>query len=174
MTKPSISDSFKDHQGRFRTQSLVIEYKNPDFVAPYTLKDVDTDGAVSMYRLYMEIADPTEYDTAIKLLDSWEHWQLLTGDNYVRSWFKPYISKWRSELNSKLRRQHYQRMEEISVAGKTATERMAATKWLAQQTGGNYTTPTRGRPSKIELDNKLKDELQKLEELDNDAKRIGL
>lgn len=165
----------KDHQGRFRTQSIFIEYKHPDFSSPFTLKDEDTAEAISMYRLYMEIADPTEYEAATQLLGSWEHWQLLAGDKHVKAWFLPYITRWRAELQNKLASEHYKRMQSISVTGKTASERMAAIKWLAsRQESGSRGESKRGRPSKDELNNRLKDELKKLEDLDNDAKRIGL
>lgn len=63
-------ETLKDSQGRFRTKSLFVEMKHPDYSAPYTLKDYDHKGAMSMYQKYMAIGDPTEYEQAIALLGS--------------------------------------------------------------------------------------------------------
>lgn len=60
----------------------------------YTLKDRDHEGYPSLYRLYMETDDPTEYNFAISHLDSWDHWETLCQC----TWFKPYVSRWRKEL----------------------------------------------------------------------------
>lgn len=78
--------------GRPRTKSLFFEfrgateYRGKD--APYTLKEVDWRGSVSMYKIYME--EDTEYDAAIRLLGSWSQWETLCAC----SWFKPYKTKW--------------------------------------------------------------------------------
>lgn len=60
----------------------------------YTLKDRDHLGYPSLYRLYMECDDPTEYTFATTHLDNWKHWETLCGC----SWFKEYVTRWRKEL----------------------------------------------------------------------------
>ena len=65
----------------------------------YTLKDKDTKGYPSLYRLYMEKEDLTEWEFANEYLDGFEHWEMLCACN----WFKPYVERWRRELELKLR-----------------------------------------------------------------------
>lgn len=60
----------------------------------YTLKDRDHEGFPSLYRLFLEMDDPTEYEFANKYLDGWEHWQMLCGCK----WFAPFVERWREEL----------------------------------------------------------------------------
>lgn len=80
--------------GVYITQSLFIEYKRDDCKVdfyPYTLKERDHNGAISMYRVYMECE--TEYEAALKTLNSWKHWQILCK----APCFREHISKWREE-----------------------------------------------------------------------------
>jgi hypothetical protein len=155
--------------GRFRTQSLFVEYKHDRYPAPFTLKEYDTRGRISMYRKYMEIGDPTEYSQAIGLLGSWRHWQLLSNCE----WFKPYLDQWRDELKTKFESDRYREMQEVADTCKGTPQGVQATKWLAERYS-KVEAPTRGRPSNAEK----KAHLKRVEEEDNltqeDAARIGL
>jgi len=160
----------KDKMGRLRTQSLFIEMKNPNYPAPFTLKDSDHKGAVSMYRKYMEIGDPTEYSTAIALLGGWRHWQVLTACE----WFQPHISKWRSELQVKFESDRFQEMLEISSKQNGTPAGVAATKWLADRYSNQKNAPKRGRPSAAEKKAALKDESEEDRLLAEEAERMDL
>jgi hypothetical protein len=162
-------DYLKDSMGRFRTQSLFVETKNEKYPAPFTLKDKEHKGALSMYRKYIEIGDPTEYTQAISLLGSWRHWEVLTSC----AWFEPYISRWRAELKVKFESDRYQEMLEVSTSHKGTPQGTQATKWLADR----YTTPTkskRGRPSKEEKALHLKEASTEDQLLADEAERLGL
>ena len=159
-------DSLKDTVGRFRTQSLFIEKKNDKYSAPFTLKDNDHRGAMSMYRKYMEIGDPTEYATAKILLGSWRHWQLLTEAN----WFQEYIVRWREELKAKFESKRWEEMNEVVTNMPGTPQAMQATKWLADR----YSKPKRGRPSKDEKKELLKEESEEDKLLAEEAQRLGL
>lgn len=76
----------------------------------YTLKDQDHRGYKSLYRLYMDLSDPLEINFANTYLDGWEHWQMICE----APWFKPYIKRWRHELNLKLRAEALLRIREIA------------------------------------------------------------
>lgn len=78
------------------------ESDNPELVV-YTLKDKDHQVGSSLYpslyRLYMETDDPTEWTFATTYLDGWEHWQMLCSC----TWFKPFHKRWREELEVRTR-----------------------------------------------------------------------
>ncbi|KKL61016.1 hypothetical protein LCGC14_2199550 [marine sediment metagenome] len=155
--------------GRFRTQSLFVEMKNEKYPAPFTLKDYDHKGALSMYRKYMEMADPTEYSTAIALLGGWRHWQLLTQCD----WFKPHIKRWRDELRVKFENDRYLEMKHVAETMGRTTQGIAATKWLADRYS-TVTKPKRGRPSAAEKKTALQDETEEDRLLAEEATRLGL
>ncbi len=159
----------KDVMGRFRTQSLFVEMKNEKYPAPFTLKDYDHKGALSMYRKYMEMADPTEYSTAIALLGGWRHWQLLTQCD----WFKPHIKRWRDELRVKFENDRYLEMKDVAESCKGTTQGISATKWLADRYS-SPNKPKRGRPSAAEKKTALQEETEEEKLIAEEAERIAV
>lgn len=167
---PEIFDSLKDSQGRFRTQSLFWETRHESYPAHFTTKQrpIERDGItyVSMYEKYMEIADPTEYQVAVRLLGSWEHWQALLR----AKWFVNLVTPWRVELAARIESERY--YEGRYLAGKGS---LTATKFLAERYGeSNKQVKKRGRPSKEEKAAHLKLVEQEADDLAADAVRIGV
>lgn len=155
--------------GRFRTQSLFVEMKLDKYPAPFTLKTYDHRGRMSMYRKYMEIGDPTEYSQAIGLLGSWEHWKTLCA----AEWFKPHIEKWRDELRIKFESDRYREMSEVAETHKGTPQGVQATKWLAERYS-KVEAPKRGRPSKAEKAQHLKEAAEEETLTSEEAARLGL
>jgi hypothetical protein len=170
--QPKGADAYehlKDTVGRLRTQSLFYEMRSPKYPAPFTLKDRDHEGRVSMYRIYMEIGDPTEYQQALALLGSWKHWKQLTSTD----WFETYVSRWREELKTKFESARYEEMVEVAKTQKGTPQGVQATKWLAER----YTQrdkPVRGRPSNAEKAKYLKNASEEDKLLKEEAERLGL
>lgn len=169
--QPDAFNSFKDAQGRFRTQSLFIEFPHDSYPAYFTTKkyDVVRDGKtyLSLYLKYMEIADPTEYQVAIRLFGSWDHWNALSKGQ----WFLSELTGWREELKVRLESDRYFEMK--SNVGQDGPASIQATKWLAERYGEKETAK-RGRPSNAEREAHLKRVTDQTSELDDDAKRIGI
>lgn len=116
----------------------------------YTLKDWDhtVDGIVypSLYRLYLEKEDLTEYDFANSYLDGWEHWEMLTNC----TWFKPYVSRWRKELSLKIKAKALSRLK--AEAASSSKNAFVANKYLVEKGWvDSEDKPSRGRPSKDEI-----------------------
>ncbi len=162
-------DHLKDSQGRFRTQSLFIEYKHDSYPAPFTLKEYDHKGALSMYRKYMEIGDPTEYSQAIGLLGSWRHWEMLTNTQ----WFKPFVTQWRRELKVKFESDRYREMHDVAKNQGGTPQGLQASKWLAERYSDSNAT-RRGRPSKAEKAQALKRDKEEEKLLQEEAERVGI
>lgn len=82
------------------TRALFLEesYDDRTFVL-YTLKDKEHDGYQSLYQCYMGVSDPTEIRFAQEYFESWEHWNMVAES----TWFKPYIGRWREELEVRIR-----------------------------------------------------------------------
>lgn len=168
-----IFESFKDTQGRFRTKSLFIETPHDSYPAFFTTKSYDfTKGGVtyfSLYKKYIEIADPTEYQVGIKLFGSWEHWQVITKSK----WFTDLITPWRLELQVMMESSRYHEMKGHIANDPGSPSAIQASKWLAERYGSKATAK-RGRPTKAEKEGHLKRIAEDEKELEEDMQRIGL
>lgn len=113
----------------------------------YTLKDVDHKGLPSLYRLYMEMDDPTEWEVSQKLVDGWEHWEMLCNC----TWFKPYIERWRKELELRMKSKALARIK--SEAKTNSKESFMANRYLIEKgwEPKDSQKAGRGRPSKDEI-----------------------
>lgn len=134
----------------------------------YTLKDEDHLGYPSLSRLYLSMEDPTEYNFAITHLESWDHWQMLCAT----AWFKPFISKWRIELEVKIKSEAIANIRAEAKAKSKGS--FAANKWLVEKgwEPKEGQTRTRGRPTKDQINqaaNELASESLRLQE---DLERI--
>lgn len=163
-----IFATFKDDQGRFRTQSLFAEYPHRRYPAYFTLKKGGKPGYVNLYEKYMDIGDPTEYQVAIQLFGSWDHWKALTRSK----WFKVHLTGWRAELKTKMESDRYYEMVNKVNCPKSG---VSATKWLAERYGGSsHQVSKRGRPSKEERKQYLDAISKEADASHEDAVRLGL
>lgn len=113
----------------------------------YTLKDWDHEGFPSLYRLYMEMEDLTEYEFANKHLDGWEHWEMLCQCE----WFKPYVERWRKELTLKVQARALKALR--AEAQSSSKNSFMANKFLVDKGWVDKAEKShgRGRPSKDEV-----------------------
>ena len=168
----------KDAKGRYRTRSLFKGRGQSDSLSPvFTLEDFHEESLPSFKRLYVDICDPSEYNVAMFLLGSWEHWTKLIEC----SWFKPIIKECREELDAKIRSLA---VAQIVTDGKGAfseATRLAANKFLAT---GQYlqgvekdipkNISKRGRPSSLEVERRMQEILTEEADLNSDYSRILL
>lgn len=93
--------------------------------------------------------DPTEFLFANEYLDGWQHWKTLCEAPF----FKPYIAKWREELELQIRAKALAQVIETSRSG--SKDAYTATKFLVE--GGYTPKATKGRPSKAEVSARAKE-----------------
>lgn len=114
--------------------------------AKYTLKrqDYTYQGRTyrSLYQLYMEMEDTTEYEFAMKYFGSWDEWKRLVETK----WFSEHIHAWREELALKLEARHLQKLRDTALS--EGREAVNASKYLLDKAKQQATVkPGRGRPS---------------------------
>lgn len=102
--KKLTREDFTDSRNRLRTRSLFVDsYKSTtDSGLPayfYLRKPFSDEEYISLYEVYMHIADPSEYNFAQFVFKDVGFWKLLSEI----SWFKPHISEWRQHLQVKLK-----------------------------------------------------------------------
>lgn len=147
-------DLLKDEKGRYRTQSLFIEFTTKPEQAIFTLQGedkLDVSGIravrplISLKRRYLEMNDIFEYEFANTWLYDWDHWQKFLNNKVL---FR-HIEKWRDELELKIKSEGLGMLFEKAEFGD-----YQAIKYLADN-GWNKKV---GRPSKLD---KQKEQAQK-------------
>lgn len=153
-----------DDMNRPMTISMFLEVKY-DETALFTLKDQDYiykgKYLPSMKRLYLKIADPTEYEFATTVLLSWKHWQKMCDNKVLRK----HIDEWRFELEYKLRSQGVRNALLLANAGN-----FNAAKWVADR---GWESRGAGRPSKAEVERQTKIEQTISEEYSAEIHRMA-
>lgn len=160
---------------RRRTQSLFEEammYKDNSETAVYSLKLQSKLGLPSLEQLYLDLADPTEYEFAIEAFGSWDYWIDILGGNQNGphpAYIREHIDRWRKTLAIKLR------SEGIKALRKNIMKPNAAL-WFAE---GNFETAKQnkrgpGRPTNEEVQREIEVARQALQAADEEARRLGL
>lgn len=159
---------FRGEYGRRYLKALFFETTLADkSTVVYTLKDHDHEGYPSLYRLYMEMKDPTEYLFANKYLDGWSHWQELCEC----SWFQPYLSRWRLELELYIKAKALVKLLE-EAEHPEGKNYFNVNKYLLERGWKDKDTPGRGRPSKQQVKDAALELAKEQERIDTDADRI--
>lgn len=166
MFHPS-NDKFKDKQGRWLTKSLFKELALPDFEPMFVLSDKPRDGLPSMYQLYMEESDPSEYHFAKKYLGGWEHWLRLTQ----AAFFKPYLESWRKELEVAIRARALNEVLKVAADSKHKSS-YDANKLLLKEGFKENKDPKRGRPTKDEINSAAARMAEEETQLTQDLERL--
>ncbi len=156
------ASAFRGDMDRFFTQSLFLEHGYDVEKAMYTFKPYDYEykGKVypSLRRLYVKMADPTEYLFANKYLGGWDHWQRIKANKALYE----EIKHWEEELEIKLRALGVKNVIDMSGGNFTAA------KWVAD---GHWNV-RRGRPSKEEREREKALRERAVKEVEDDSNRI--
>lgn len=143
-------DKMIGSNGAAITQSLFLEIGYKTNFAMFTLKDYDIEYKgnkyISLKKLFLAMEDVTEYEFANEYLLGWTHWQRIAENAQV----KPYVDKWREELEIKIRAQAIRDIISMTAEGGS----FQAAKWLADK---GWDKKAAGRPKK---EDKLKEAAQ--------------
>lgn len=171
LSEPPVANPFRSSTNQRLLKGLFYEQTLADKSSVvYTLKDKDHEGYPSLYRLYMETNDPTEWKFANKYLDGWEHWEMLLAC----TWFKPYADRWRKELELRMKSESLAR---IMTEAKTASkESFQANRYLLEKGWEPKASSThgRGRPSKDEVAKAAKEIAQTNSRVLEDFQRLNI
>lgn len=158
-------DQLVDKMGRYLTQGLFYETRSEGYSPLFTLKDYDYQvGSVtyiSLKRLYLEIADPTEYKFATEVFGNWNQWLAITNSGMLME----YITKWREELEIKLASLAINAM--INTAITEGSKGTAAAKYVAERGWSQLSNKTKKEDKRIKqiedsISASVKDDLQRL------------
>lgn len=173
--KGYTKDGFlKNIMGQYRTQTLFWETRyratNEDSFPIFTLDDADktVDGITyySLRKIYMtyDHVPGYEYDFAMDIFGSWEHWVRIQKDSVLKKHFQ----EWQDALAVKRKaegiKQIIKGMREDPIKGASNAKFLADLGWETK----------RGRPSKEEVIRQQKLQAGIESELSEDIERLGL
>lgn len=165
-----LPNPFKAANGQYYTRQIFYEMNTgePSLVL-YTLKDYDIelDGRPipSLSRLYIEMADVSEYEFALKYFGSWKHWKMISEGN----WFKEYITPMREELATKLMALSIKRI--AALAEGDTRDAFQANRYLLDK-GWITKVGPKGRPSKESVRKEAEALFKEKDEFDQDFQRL--
>jgi hypothetical protein len=113
----TIKDRVIDAYGRRVVLSLFTEFVRTDFTPIWSLHN-------DWKPIYLDAADPTEYETAMRLIGDYDHWLLIRNHPKI----KPIIDKWAREVEVKIRSEAIKEMSKHAAKPNGA----AAAKWMAE------------------------------------------
>lgn len=163
---------FVSENNNFLTKALFYETSFPHKrdKCLYTLKDIDYEGYLSLFKLYMEMRDITEYQFANKYFLSFSHWEHLCSLH----WFKPYIERWRKELDLLIQAEALQRIlidaKSGSKTSSTSNKYLLDKGYLKQQNQGKKQSV--GRPTQEKIEQEAQKLFEEKEVIDGDAERL--
>ena len=168
------TNQLKGPNGKCRTKSLFYElsyYDTTDVIFTTKEKDIKVDDKVyvSLHQLYVSMVpnDPTEYDFAQRVFGSWDIWQTISKAPQI----KPYVNKWRKEVEIKVKSQAIQSIaEEMKTGGRSS---FSAAKLLLEK---GWLDKENASQAKKKLQAKEDEEQNKeaLNLLSEDAERLGI
>lgn len=163
--------AFKNQFGVRYTKELFFETTLADKSnVIYTLKEDDHLGYKSIYRLYLEASDPTEYLFAVAYFEGVDHWEKLKSS----PWFMPYLNKMRHALELKIKSEAFNAIV-TDAMDKESKSRAASAKFILEK-GYETVNPDKrraGRPSKQEIARAAKEESDIYAETKEDFARIS-
>jgi len=158
----------KDVQGKYRL-NLFHEFNTHDTVKPiYTMREEPFNGLPSAYLIYMHSL--TEYEAAMKLVGSWNHWQRLclsppfmNGVPTHSTWSG--LRQWREEKEFRDKTEMFNLLKIAAATGNVAAQKILFEK---DKVG------VRGRPSKAQVEQAAKDAAAHEEVVKDDLTRLRL
>jgi hypothetical protein len=140
----------------------------------YTLHD-DVEGLINFRKEYVRDMDPTGYKTANRLLESYDHWNLLMRGQ----WFRDAKAEWDKEIAAILEKEATDVLRGIALdSDLKPAERTSAAKAILGRAKSIRTPekttvgPGRGRPSNEEVQGELKRQAALTKDELDDLKRI--
>lgn len=175
---PDVKKTFRGDNYTLRTSSLFHDrwrLMMPDLQVKYLpLFSLHTAGVIvdedreliCARDAFIAEGDVTGYKFAVKYLEGWQHWLRLMNCG----WFKDAVDLWVSELEAKLQAEALAKVR--LIAQSSSPSAFSASKYLADQ-GYRKGGSKRGRPSKIEVENNLREAAQSERDLESDFKRVA-
>ena len=168
------SSQMKGEGGTWLTRSLfhetaIASVDDKRYVL-FTLKEENHEGYQSFPNIYFALTenDPTEYEFAMTVFGSWEHWLAVADSEKL----KPVVLKLREEKNVRQKAKAVKFMlNEVETKGKSS---FAAAKLLLTKPWEDIPKEENKKATKARVNRTKKEDMMVYPSLAEDAKRLGL
>ena len=164
---------FTNSNGQKYLRKLFVEESytaNDKSMVQYSYRDTDHPEYPSLYKLYMDFEDPTEYQFAETYLLDYNHWL----DLCQCTWFQPIVERWRQNLELKIKEKTLKSIIQIAEDPDSKNQFEALKILLnAGWKDKSLKSPKRGRPSSEEVKGRLKEIAQEELSLAEEYKRVS-
>lgn len=175
--KTKMKPPYKDDCNRWLTVTLFVEQiESTGRTSNYGEPPFSLDGRpgyIDARATFLAQRDPTGYKWAKQYLGDYEHLKRLLE----APWFVKVYNRWLDELSALMRSEAISEIRAISVDPEVSdSQRLAAAKYLSNREWEKADKPVakRGRPSKEEINGKLREAVQMSEETREEFERAGL
>lgn len=161
----------KDTMGRYRT-NIFYEFntsRHEDMPPLYTMREQPYRGLPSAYKIYM--TSDSEYEAAMKLVGSWNHWQRLLkckpfmeGPTDAFSWTG--LNAWREEKEIQDKAHAYNQLKTSAAGGNVQAQKIVY--------DGDKVKAKRGAPSKAEITKEAARQAELDDRISDDLKRLKI
>lgn len=170
----NYESKFTNRQNSYYINKLFIEFSNDrDPVTIYSLgpKDHKNPKYTNLHKAYLEMEDVTEWNFANKYFANWDHWVMICNSSTL----KPYVEKWRKELEIKLRSRALQEIIMVAQDGGNrsfeANKFLVGSGWMSQDE--KKEAAKRGRPTKESIKSQaVREFIEDGERIESDLKRL--
>jgi hypothetical protein len=145
-----MKSKFRTERNQLITGGLFKEEATSMDNVLYSLAREDNDYP-SLYLLYMNEADLTEFSFAKKYFESFQHWKKICSTN----WMHVHIVEWREELELMIRAKALQSLLLKSEQSTEVAKYLLNNNWVSKMHDANPVVNLRGRPTKQEIKNHL-------------------
>lgn len=128
----------------------------------------DREGLINLGREYINDGDPSGYKTSTRIFKDFGYWKHLLK----AGWFRDAVRTWDEELEAKLYSEGLQKIRQVAASEDKGA--LTAARYLADKNFILEKKASRGRPSKDEIEGRLKNEADELSQIQEDAARIRL
>ena len=161
----------KDSAGRYRC-NIFAEFnktRQEEYPPLYTMREEPTYGLPSAYLIYMY--SDNEYEAAMKLVGSWQHWQKLLKSKPFMNGLDDHgqwvgLEAWREEKEVQDMAIAYNQLKINAATGNVQAQKMIF--------DGKKSASKRGRPSKEEVQRIAQEHAKNLGDIKSDLDRVKL
>lgn len=164
----TYSTKFRGPTGQRYTKALFYETAEDRSTALYTLKDRhwEANGVSypSLFLLYLEERDPTEYNFAMKYFESYDHWLQIADAPFLRD----LLPRWRRDLETLIRAEALEVLRKDAASGSRSAT--ASAKFLVER--GWAPKQEKGRPTKAQIQQAADNLAKTTTQIDDDYERV--
>jgi hypothetical protein len=132
MIKRKWDFPIRGESGKLLSVGLFRETSNDTEAAVFCLNSEGNKTQPSLYQIYRQYDDPTEYTFAMEVFGEFRAWKQISENPRI----KPWVDSWREEMEARIRSEGIEQLRKQAENGSTAAARwIGEAGWKPKKTG---------------------------------------